>query len=132
MAKKEKIKKPFNLQTKLTAALRKVWRYSPARSEALERAKDPSRSNYLICERCNKSIHEKLCQVDHMESVVPVEGFTTWDIYIERMFCPSGLLRVLCAEVCHKQVTAEQRQAKSEYKKSLKPVKIKKSKNAKA
>lgn len=39
--------------------------------------------------------------VDHIEPVVdPTEGFKSWDVYIERMFCAEKNLQVLCKK-CH-------------------------------
>ena len=52
--------------------------------------------------------------VDHIQSVVDPEiGFTTWDQYIERMFCEKDNLRVLCGD-CHDKLTAEQRKISTE------------------
>lgn len=39
--------------------------------------------------------------VDHIEPIIdPAVGFTTWDECIERMFCNSSNLQLLCKE-CH-------------------------------
>lgn len=47
--------------------------------------------------------------VDHIDPVVdPSVGFTTWDEYIERMFCEENGLQVLCDE-CHTRKTNEER-----------------------
>lgn len=42
--------------------------------------------------------------VDHILPVVPETGFTTWDEVIDRMFCDSTGLQLLCHE-CHKEKT---------------------------
>jgi hypothetical protein len=38
--------------------------------------------------------------VDHIEPIVPVTGWESWDSYIERMFCEKEGLQILCEE-CH-------------------------------
>lgn len=48
--------------------------------------------------------------VDHIKPVVdPNVGFTTWDDYIEAMFCEMDNLQVLCKE-CHDKKSAEERE----------------------
>jgi len=45
--------------------------------------------------------------VDHVEPIVdPALGFTTWDDYIDRMFCEQSGLQVLC-KACHDAKTGE-------------------------
>jgi hypothetical protein len=129
MARKVKEKKPENLNSKITSALRKVWRYSDARREALARASVGCQKKHRRCEMCKKEVHEKLVEVDHINPMVSSTESNTWDAKIERLLCPSSQLRILC-EQCHKQVTQQQREEKSAYKKSLKqpktkPIKIK-------
>lgn len=47
--------------------------------------------------------------VDHIEPVVdPEKGFEDWTTYIERMFCETDGLQVLCHE-CHTRKTADER-----------------------
>lgn len=52
--------------------------------------------------------------VDHIKPVVdPVQGFTSWDELISRLFCEVDGLQVLCHD-CHSRKTAdEQEQRKS-------------------
>ena len=61
------------------------------------------------CELCKEEMPETMVEVDHKEPVVPIEGFSTWDEVIDRLFCDSDGLRVLC-KPCHKEVTKKQRQ----------------------
>jgi hypothetical protein len=130
MAKKEKIKKPFNLQSKITSALRKVWRYSPEKHEAIAKARDIGNPKHVICNNCKASVHEKLIAVDHDVPVVGPQGFVDWNTYIDNMFkCGVDNLKVMC-EFCHKAKTKEETKARAEYKKSLKPTKVKNEKKA--
>jgi len=59
--------------------------------------------------------------VDHIAPIVdPAEGFTTWDDYIERLYCELENLQVLC-KTCHdgksdieKSIAAERRRTEKE------------------
>jgi hypothetical protein len=54
--------------------------------------------------------------VDHISPIVdPQKGFTTWDEYIERMFCEKEGLQLLCKD-CHDKKTAQERQEAKERK----------------
>lgn len=64
-------------------------------------------ANHFKCNSCNKEFPQKDVEVNHKLPVVPVEGFTTWDVVIERMFCEKEGLEVLC-KPCHKQVTKQE------------------------
>ena len=58
--------------------------------------------------------------VDHINPVVdPSVGFTTWDEYIERMFCEADNLQLLCKS-CHDSKTKQERQIATERKKKEK------------
>lgn len=46
--------------------------------------------------------------IDHIVPIIdPAVGFTTWDECIERMFCDSNNLQLLCGE-CHKVKSVEE------------------------
>ena len=52
--------------------------------------------------------------IDHREPIIdPEVGFTTWDEYIEKMFCEKDNLQVMCLE-CHSIKTAEERKISTE------------------
>jgi len=52
--------------------------------------------------------------VDHIEPIIsPEVGFTTWDDYIEKMFCEKDNLQVLCG-TCHDIKTAKERSISTE------------------
>ena len=71
------------------------------------------RGKYL-CKGCEKVVpltvdKKKNVFVDHIHPVInPVEGFTTWDDYIERMFCEERNLQVLCKK-CHDAKSEKER-----------------------
>lgn len=56
------------------------------------------------CAICGGRFKPSEIVVDHIEPVVPISGFDSWDGYINRMFCDSSGLQVLCNE-CHKVKT---------------------------
>ena len=107
MVKKRKKQPP--LKSRITSALRQVWRWSPERRAALERAR-VCRGSYE-CELCGHRSGPKGVQVNHKEPVVGVEGFQGWDIYIERLFCDIDGLEIVCSG-CHKKETEKQRNAR--------------------
>lgn len=44
---------------------------------------------------------------DHIDPIVPVTGFTTWDDFIERLFCEKEGYQILCWS-CNKSKTEEE------------------------
>lgn len=86
----------------LFQGLRKLWRMWPPRSEAMRSAR-VAPATYQ-CVKCKRDypfrVGERNLAVDHIEPVIPVTGFTNWDDYINRLFCPVENLQVLCKE-CH-------------------------------
>jgi len=75
-------------------------------------------ASFYRCAICQDCFVAKDVHVDHIVPVVGACGFTSWDDFIERLFCESDNLRVLC-KPCHKNVTlsenAERRQYKLEF-----------------
>jgi Zn finger protein HypA/HybF involved in hydrogenase expression len=59
------------------------------------------------CQKCLKTT--KNPQIDHIEPVVPITGFTTWDDYINRMFCEEDNFQCLCPD-CHDEKTKLEKQ----------------------
>lgn len=62
---------------------------------------------HFKCNRCKDEFPQKQVEVNHKVPVVPVEGFSSWDEIIKRMFCEKDGLEVLC-KPCHKIVTKEE------------------------
>jgi 5-methylcytosine-specific restriction endonuclease McrA len=83
----------------IKAALRRVWGRSQQKSAALKAAK----ISYGLyeCALCKKPTRRKDINVDH---IVAIGRFTTFDLYIERLFCDTSGLQVIC-KPCHKGKT---------------------------
>jgi len=79
-----------------------------------------------LCASCQKVYQAKDVQVDHIDPVIdPLHGFMTYDILIERMFCPESKLQVLCKN-CHDKKSAHEKTVASERRKQVKVVGTKK------
>lgn len=101
-----KRKNKFNLNTRVKEALRKVWLRSPMRYEAIKEAKvEPGQYRCWICQEIFKA---RELQVDHLDEPGEFYG-KDWHKYIEVMFY--GRMKATC-KACHKQLTAERRQAR--------------------
>lgn len=113
--KPKRVKKPFDKKGYIIGALRKIWRWSPERTqilaESIKAANGKPKIGPYKCAMCkldHKRIKRDDIQVDHIAAVIPEDvGFTTWDSYIERLFCPIEGLRVVC-KPCHRIITNKQ------------------------
>lgn len=68
------------------------------------------------CEECGDCFPAKDMQADHINSVIPLTGFDSWDKVIERMFCEIEGYQALCKD-CHKIKTKEENKIRRENKK---------------
>lgn len=102
----------------IVSLLRRGTMRFPPRNEALKAAKTEKKINassgrlaqHYRCTSCLQEYTAKNVCVDHIEPVIPVNGtFTTWDEYIERMFCSVENLQVLCS-TCHDVKSKDERQ----------------------
>ncbi len=110
--KKPRKKKVYNLRSRLTSAIRKVWLYSPMRRDVLKAAKEDGNK----CKICRKS-HDKL-EVDHVKPTVKLSGWDgDWTYYITTMF--EGEMVALCSN-CHCAKTTTQREIRKKLKAALK------------
>ena len=93
----------------ITTGLRQMSRRWPPKYEAKEEAYVGTKVNTLTgrlakhyrCASCRQEWPGSQVEVDHIESVVPASGFTTWDDYIRRLFCSKSNFQILC-KTCHK------------------------------
>lgn len=109
---------PWNTKTKLTSSMRRLWRSSPMYREAYEHAKEEyvelskhgkrMRRVRFLCALCGLAGAREDMQCDHVEPAVELSGWKDWNSFVERLFCPSMDLRILC-QACHDRVTDEQR-----------------------
>lgn len=102
------------------SALRAASRRWPPKYEVMNAAKRGKKVNdatgriaeHYQCAECSNLFPAKLVVVDHIQPVVPVTGFVSWDDVISRMYCSSEGLQVLCKD-CHKNVkTKEENQVR--------------------
>lgn len=69
-------------------------------------------SKHYLCASCQGEFPAKEVQVDHIKPVVdPKTGFTTWDDFINNLYCGKENLQVLCVP-CHKKKSKEERYKK--------------------
>jgi hypothetical protein len=95
--KKLKKKKIYNLKTRIVAGIRKVWRFSPLRTEVKKRCR--VKIGIYRCEKCRKLTDH--VDIDHKEPAVdPVLGWQGYDIFIQRLFCDVSNLQGICLR-CH-------------------------------
>lgn len=65
-------------------------------------------AKHFLCAKCKQEYTSTNVQVDHIKPIAGVDGFTTWDDFIERLFCSEDNLQVLCVE-CHAAKTAKEK-----------------------
>lgn len=99
----------------IKSALRSASQRWPPRYAALHAAFVGKRTNpasgriagFYKCNSCQVDFPAKNVQVNHIEPVIPITGFKSWDDTIERLFCEQSGLEVLCVD-CHKAVTKQE------------------------
>lgn len=100
------------VKNQLRNASRK-WRPN---NEVLKKAR--LQRGYYLCNGCKEQVTASIVVdgkrvknvfVDHEPPVIdPLTGFTTWDSFINRLFCEEEHLQLLC-KACHDQKTQEER-----------------------
>lgn len=109
MVKKKK-KPKYNQNSQIRSAIRRAFSRSPVVQEVI----DTTRKEYdqykkdgtlakkkavrYTCYACGREFMRKHIAVDHINPVIPLdEAFTTWDKFVERLFCDKSNLQVLCS-----------------------------------
>lgn len=64
-------------------------------------------AKHYRCRSCQNDFPLKEVEVNHIQPVIPVSGFDSWDGVISRLFCEKEGLEVLCVS-CHKEVTRKE------------------------
>nr|BDD47185.1 hypothetical protein 3 [bacterium] len=111
----------------ITSQLRKATYKWPPKNEALRRAK--IKRGVYRCNACKQEVPTSVKEkgkrkqnvfVDHINPVIdPKKGFTTWDTFIERLFCEIENFQVLCRK-CHDEKTKGEREVANKRKKNEK------------
>ena len=116
-------------KSRIISALRQASRWWWPKKEAIDRAKI-ERGKYK-CEICEniwpatlpplpwKKKRRKNIQADHIDPVVPITGFTSYDDWIKRCFVWADKFQAICWE-CHKTKTEEERKERAKFKKNKK------------
>jgi 5-methylcytosine-specific restriction endonuclease McrA len=66
------------------------------------------KAKHYKCAHCKKDFPSTEIDVDHIIPVVdPKTGFTTWDSFIQRLFCVKENFQILCKS-CHKTKTKKE------------------------
>lgn len=110
---------PARRHSFIVAVLRAGTKRWPPKFITLEEAKTEKKTNVLTgrmaqhykCKKCKKDFPLTGVQVDHKVPVVGRDGFTTWDEYINNLFCSIDNLQVLC-KACHSVKTKKEKAAK--------------------
>jgi len=101
----------------ITSVLRGGYRRWPPKYETLKEAQTGKKINELTkrmgmhykCKSCKNEYPAKQVQVDHIKPVVDAKvGFTSWDEFIERLYCTKDNLQVLC-KMCHDKKTLKEK-----------------------
>jgi len=100
----------------IVSVLRAGTRRWPPKWQVLEEAKTEKKTNvstgrmaqHYRCRLCLCEFPASTVEVDHITPVVGAGGFTTWDDYIENMFCDKDNLQVVC-KPCHKIKSKQER-----------------------
>jgi 5-methylcytosine-specific restriction endonuclease McrA len=83
----------------ILAALRRIWGWSPQKKSARKRAEIAPGVDK--CEGCGLIVGRKGTQVDHINPMIPVTGFDSYQAVIERLWVEPEGLKILCLD-CHK------------------------------
>lgn len=93
----------------IISVLRSGTQRYPPKYQTLNNAKTEKKINqksgrlaqHFQCASCGKHFPAKEVQCDHINPVVdPAQGFVSWDVYIERLYCEIENFQILC-KPCH-------------------------------
>jgi 5-methylcytosine-specific restriction endonuclease McrA len=101
-------------KTTLVSVLRRFSKFWQPKNNVLKKAR-LSRGVYQ-CSSCSKVVSNREIKIDHIEPVIPVTGFTTWDDFINRLFCEESGLQAIC-EPCHAEKTSKENEIRKRLKK---------------
>ena len=97
------------VRSALRGAFRRWGPKSDVLGDAFTRVKKNKASGrqakHYRCAICRKDYPQKQVQVDHTE---PIGSLTSWDEFIDKLFCEKENLQVLCRK-CHTTKTKKER-----------------------
>ncbi len=92
-------------RTFLMSGLRRLSRFWEPAKNVIDKARI-ARGMYQ-CSACRKIVGHKEIKADHINPVVPVDGFTDWNDIVGRMFCDESGFQALC-KICHDDKTKKE------------------------
>lgn len=101
-------------RTFLMSGLRRLSRFWEPAKSVIDRARI-ARGMYQ-CSACNKIVGHKEIKADHINPVVPVDGFTDWNDIVARMFCEESGFQALC-KICHDAKTKKENDQRKSWRK---------------
>ena len=101
-------------RTFLMSGLRRMSRFWEPAKNVITKARI-ARGMYQ-CSSCSKIVGHKEIKADHINPVVPVDGFTDWNDIIARMFCEESGFQALCKE-CHDIKTKKENDQRKSWRK---------------
>jgi len=133
-AKGPKKEKKFYLQGWLINGLRSLCRRYPPYYQVRNAVKEtyyittkagkPLKRVSYQCQLCKNKVSSKEIRVDHIDPVVPIEGFprlpsgeADWNIYVARLFCDPSNLQAICVG-CHDVKSAKEAEQRALVKKN--------------
>ena len=127
MTKAKKKRPKYNQNAAIRGALRRAFSRSPIVREVLleHRREIPKyRKDGSLCLKpavqykcniCTEWVGSTKVQVDHVSPVIPVnETFTSWDKFIERLFCTKDNLKPIC-KFCHDIKSLQERRLRKQF-----------------
>jgi 5-methylcytosine-specific restriction endonuclease McrA len=111
----------------ITSVIRKGFTRWPAKFEVLKNAKlgkyinesTKRISEHYRCAICQGDFPSAMVEVDHITPVVSTtKGWTSWDSFIDNLFCDASNLQVIC-KTCHKKKTKLENEERRKQKGSI-------------
>lgn len=101
-------------RTFLMSGLRRLSRFWEPAKNVINKARI-ARGMYQ-CALCSKIVGHKEIKADHINPVVPVDGFTDWNDIVSRMFCEESGFQALCKD-CHDVKTKKENDQRKAWRK---------------
>ena len=134
------VEKPYNggewttarMRSFIMSALRRaMWpvKYRAIRDSFVEDGVNPKtgrKCRLHRCSECGEVFPQNQMQADHIEPVVPLDGFDNkvwleydWNELLQRLYCEADGLQAVC-KTCHKEKSLEERRVRNEHRKNSK------------